>query len=114
MQIAISNPNQDVLLTLAKSGFIDLVGKEWCFVRVHDAVQVCLQYVQTSTSRSPRTPRLSLHNSTSYSERLNEILNEKRKEDFSASEMESGERERLYSNEANLMLEPLLEGKSHK
>nr|GEY16986.1 sulfate transporter 4.1, chloroplastic-like [Tanacetum cinerariifolium] len=39
IQIAIANPNQDVISTLAKSGFIDLVGREWCFVRVHDAVQ---------------------------------------------------------------------------
>ncbi|XP_058109819.1 probable sulfate transporter 4.2 isoform X2 [Magnolia sinica] len=46
IQIAIANPNREVLLTLAKSGVIDLIGKEWYFVRVHDAVQVCLQHVQ--------------------------------------------------------------------
>ncbi|KAI3508618.1 hypothetical protein L1887_23627 [Cichorium endivia] len=45
IQIAIANPNKEVLLTLAKSGLIEQVGKEWCFVRVHDAVQVCLQHV---------------------------------------------------------------------
>lgn len=45
-QIAIANPNRDVHLTLSKSGLIDLIGKDWCFVRVHDAVQVCLQHVQ--------------------------------------------------------------------
>ncbi|KAF6148854.1 hypothetical protein GIB67_014225 [Kingdonia uniflora] len=46
IQMAITNPNRDVLLTLAKSGIIELIGKEWYFVRVHDAVQVCLQHVQ--------------------------------------------------------------------
>lgn len=45
-QIAISNPNNDVLLTLAKAGLIDMIGAEWYFVRIHDAVQVCLQHVQ--------------------------------------------------------------------
>lgn len=47
MQIAISNPNPDILLTLSKSGLVELIGKEWYFVRVHDAVQVCLQHVQS-------------------------------------------------------------------
>ncbi|KAI7753594.1 hypothetical protein M8C21_021428, partial [Ambrosia artemisiifolia] len=111
IQIAIANPNRDVLLTLSNSGFIDLVGKEWCFVRVHDAVQVCLQYVQSSTP-SPKTPQVSLHNSTSFSERLNERLN--RKDDLTASEMESGERERLLSTDADPMVQPLLSRKSHK
>ncbi|GJS46719.1 sulfate transporter 4.1, chloroplastic-like protein, partial [Tanacetum coccineum] len=113
IQIAIANPNQDVLSTLAKSGFIDLVGREWCFVRVHDAVQVCLQHVQNSTSTSssnltasPRTPRRSIHNSLSY-----ERLTERRREDISASEMESGERSHLTSKDADPTLEPLLLGK---
>ncbi|CAH8270981.1 unnamed protein product [Arabidopsis lyrata] len=48
IQLAISNPNKDVHLTIARSGMVELVGKEWFFVRVHDAVQVCLQYVQSS------------------------------------------------------------------
>ncbi|KAM0010043.1 putative SLC26A/SulP transporter, STAS domain, sulfate anion transporter, STAS domain superfamily [Helianthus debilis subsp. tardiflorus] len=111
IQIAIANPNQDVFLTLSKSGFIDLVGKEWCFVRVHDAVQVCLQYVQTLTP-SPKTPHLSLHNSTSFSERLNERMN--RKEDLTAAEMESGEREQLLSGDADPIMQPLLARKYHK
>ncbi|KAL8218203.1 hypothetical protein R6Q57_021576, partial [Mikania cordata] len=111
IQIAIANPNHDVLLTLSKSGFIDLVGKEWCFVRVHDAVQVCLQYVQTSAV-SPRSPQISIHNSASFSERLNERLN--RKEDLSAADMESGRRERLTSIDADPIMQPLLAGKSGK
>ena len=113
MQIAIANPNQDVLSTLAKSGFIDLVGREWCFVRVHDAVQVCLQHVQNSASTSssnltasPRTPRRSIHNSFSY-----ERLTERRREDLSVSEMESSERGNSLSKDADPTLEPLLLGK---
>lgn len=47
-QLAISNPNKEVLLTLARSGIVELIGKEWFFVRVHDAVQVCLHYVESS------------------------------------------------------------------
>ncbi|CAA7389572.1 unnamed protein product [Spirodela intermedia] len=56
IQIAIANPNRDVLLTLSRSGLIDLVGKEWYFVRVHDAVQVCLQRVQSISERPPWPP----------------------------------------------------------
>ncbi|KAA3464284.1 sulfate transporter 4.1, chloroplastic-like isoform X2 [Gossypium australe] len=47
IQIAISNPNRNVLLMLSKSGVVELIGKEWYFVRVHDAVQVCLQHVES-------------------------------------------------------------------
>ncbi|RID71479.1 hypothetical protein BRARA_C03415 [Brassica rapa] len=47
IQLAISNPNKEVLLTLARSGIVELIGKEWYFVRVHDAVQVCLHYVES-------------------------------------------------------------------
>lgn len=46
IQIVISNPNREVLLTLVKSGVFELIGKEWFFVRVHDAAQVCLEHVQ--------------------------------------------------------------------
>ncbi|PKA63258.1 putative sulfate transporter 4.2 [Apostasia shenzhenica] len=46
IQIIIANPNREVHLSLSKSGLLDIIGKEWCFVRIHDAVQVCLQYVQ--------------------------------------------------------------------
>uniref|UniRef100_M4CB74 chitinase n=1 Tax=Brassica campestris TaxID=3711 RepID=M4CB74_BRACM len=45
--LAVSNPNKEVLLTLARSGIVELIGKEWYFVRVHDAVQVCLHYVES-------------------------------------------------------------------
>lgn len=49
LQIAISNPNPEVLLTLSKSSLVELIGKNWYFVRVHDAVQVCLQHVQAGS-----------------------------------------------------------------
>eukprot|EP00252_Welwitschia_mirabilis_P000436 TRINITY_DN10433_c0_g1_i4.p1 TRINITY_DN10433_c0_g1~~TRINITY_DN10433_c0_g1_i4.p1 ORF type:complete len:685 (-),score=92.67 TRINITY_DN10433_c0_g1_i4:92-2146(-) len=46
IQMALSNPNQQVLSTLSKSGILELIGKQWYFVRVHDAVQVCLSHMQ--------------------------------------------------------------------
>ncbi|WVZ63075.1 hypothetical protein U9M48_012740 [Paspalum notatum var. saurae] len=52
IQIAIANPNRQVHLLLSRSGIIDLIGAGWCFVRVHDAVQVCLQRVPNSSSSS--------------------------------------------------------------
>uniref|UniRef100_A0A0D9XBG9 STAS domain-containing protein n=1 Tax=Leersia perrieri TaxID=77586 RepID=A0A0D9XBG9_9ORYZ len=52
IQIAIANPNRQVHLLLSRSGMIDMIGIGWCFVRVHDAVQVCLQKVQSSSSSS--------------------------------------------------------------
>ncbi|KAG9453712.1 hypothetical protein H6P81_006616 [Aristolochia fimbriata] len=52
IQIAIANPNREVLLTLSRSGVLELIGKEWYFVRVHDAVQVCLQHVQKMNDAS--------------------------------------------------------------
>lgn len=63
IQIAISNPNPDILLTLSKAGLVELIGKEWYFVRVHDAVQVCLQHVQSLKPGSERSH--SSHSSSS-------------------------------------------------
>ncbi|KAI3757978.1 hypothetical protein L6452_05524 [Arctium lappa] len=105
IQIAIANPNKDVLLTLTKSGFIDQVGKEWCFVRVHDAVQVCLQHVPPA----PKIPESSPDKSSRFLERLGT----RRKEDLSTSEMEYGERDFVISKDSDPQLEPLLKRKSH-
>lgn len=60
-QIAISNPNCDVLYTLSRAGLVDLIGKNWYFVRVHDAVQVCLQHVQrlNETSNNSAEPLIN-------------------------------------------------------
>ncbi|VAI16806.1 unnamed protein product [Triticum turgidum subsp. durum] len=52
IQIAIANPNRQVHLLLSRAGIIDMIGAGWCFVRVHDAVQVCLQHVQSSSSNA--------------------------------------------------------------
>lgn len=72
-QLAISNPNKEVLLTLARSGIVELIGKEWYFVRVHDAVQVCLHYVETPTNviesnNSSLWRKRGAKNSASYTE----------------------------------------------
>ncbi|XP_076921107.1 sulfate transporter 4.1, chloroplastic-like [Bidens hawaiensis] len=104
IQIAISNPNKEVLLTLAKSGFIDQIGKEWCFVRVHDAVQVCLQHVPNPND-APKVP-------DSSPSRFLERLGTQRNEDLSASKLESGERESRVSKDSDSHLEPLLPRKS--
>lgn len=71
IQLAISNPNKDVHLTIARSGMVELVGKEWFFVRVHDAVQVCLQYVQSSNPEEKKTSfssRFGRGNNSSYTD----------------------------------------------
>lgn len=59
IQIAIANPNRQVHLLLSRSGIIDLIGAEWCFVRVHDAVQVCLQHVQSSSPNAVKLAQAS-------------------------------------------------------
>ncbi|KAI5081938.1 hypothetical protein GOP47_0001681 [Adiantum capillus-veneris] len=46
IQMALSNPNHQVMVTLGKSHIPEIMGKEWYFVRVHDAVQVCLLHMQ--------------------------------------------------------------------
>ncbi|KAJ3680836.1 hypothetical protein LUZ60_015325 [Juncus effusus] len=52
IQIAIANPNKQVHLLLSKAGLVTLIGKEWFFVRVHDAIQICLQHVQSLTGQT--------------------------------------------------------------
>ncbi|XP_010486972.1 PREDICTED: probable sulfate transporter 4.2 isoform X2 [Camelina sativa] len=75
IQLAISNPNKEVLLILARSGIVELIGREWFYVRVHDAVQVCLHHVQTpptnveeSSNNTSLWRRSSAKNSSSYAE----------------------------------------------
>ncbi|KAH0673460.1 hypothetical protein KY284_024547 [Solanum tuberosum] len=107
IQLAISNPNREVLLTLAKAGVIDLIGKEWYFVRVHDAVQVCLQHVQRLTE-FPKARDSLAENKPSLFQRL---LNQ-RKDDFFQPELESGVHESLLSKDTNPQFEPLLSKKT--
>ncbi|NP_001274722.1 probable sulfate transporter 4.2-like [Solanum lycopersicum] len=107
IQLAISNPNREVLLTLAKAGVVDLIGKEWYFVRVHDAVQVCLQHVQRLTE-FPKAHDSLAENKPSLFQRL---LNQ-RKDEFFQPELESGVHESLLSKDINPQLEPLLSKKT--
>ncbi|KAJ9160034.1 hypothetical protein P3X46_025475 [Hevea brasiliensis] len=100
IQIAISNPNREVLLTLSKAGLVELIGKEWYFVRMHDAVQVCLQHVQ-SISQEPRHPDLLPVDKPGFFQRLLK----QREEDLSVAKLESG-------NNSDSQLEPLLSRKS--
>lgn len=103
IQIAISNPNREVLLALSRAGIVELIGKEWCFVRVHDAVQVCLQNVQ-SIYEMPNKPDSLLEGKPSFFQGLMK----QRREDFSGTELESGDR----TFPVDSKLEPLLYRKS--
>ncbi|CAM6114239.1 unnamed protein product [Calypogeia fissa] len=49
IQLALCNPNRTVMTTLARAGVPDLIGHEWYFVRVHDAVQTCISHTQALT-----------------------------------------------------------------
>ncbi|XP_012072943.1 sulfate transporter 4.1, chloroplastic isoform X2 [Jatropha curcas] len=102
VQIAISNPNRDVLLTLSKAGLVELIGKEWYFVRVHDAVQVCLHYVQGLN----QTPKQS--DQPEERPGFFHRLSKQRKEDLSIADLESGDK-KLHTDP---QLEPLLLRKS--
>ncbi|XP_014498164.1 probable sulfate transporter 4.2 [Vigna radiata var. radiata] len=106
VQIAISNPNPEVLLTLSKSGLVELIGKEWYFVRVHDAVQVCLQHVQSlkAGSDSSLTPLSSLEDKPSLFARLSK----ERAEKFPATDLESGNGRPPLPKDIDSQLEPLL------
>lgn len=42
VQICMSNPNGYVLKVLEQAGVIDAMGRDWLFLRVHEAVQACL------------------------------------------------------------------------
>ncbi|KAK7858261.1 sulfate transporter 4.1, chloroplastic [Quercus suber] len=107
IQIAISNPNREVLLTLSRSGVVELIGKEWYFVRVHDAVQVCLQHVQ-SLKETSKTPGPLLDDKPALFQRLLR----QRGEDLLVSVLESGSQNPLTSKDSDPQLEPLLSRKS--
>ncbi|XP_015076382.1 probable sulfate transporter 4.2 [Solanum pennellii] len=107
IQLAISNPNREVLLTLAKAGVVDLIGKEWYFVRVHDAVQVCLQHVQRLTEFPKAHDSLAETKPSLFQRLLNQ-----RKDEFFQPELESGVHESLLSKDINPQREPLLSKKT--
>ncbi|KAL6326800.1 hypothetical protein AAG906_010977 [Vitis piasezkii] len=107
IQIAISNPNREVLLTLAKANLVELIGKEWYFVRVHDAVQVCLQHVQ-SINEGAKTAEPLEEDKPSLFQRLLK----QRREDFSNAELESGDQAPSTPADSDSQFEPLLSRKS--
>lgn len=102
-QLAISNPNRDVLMTLSKSGLVDLIGKEWYFVRVHDAVQVCLQHVQSLNDASKMAAPLP-DDKASFLQRLLK----RTEQDSSISALESGNTSHSDSKNTDPQREPLL------
>ncbi|PPR89393.1 hypothetical protein GOBAR_AA31292 [Gossypium barbadense] len=111
IQIAISNPNRNVLLMLSKSGLVELIGKEWYFVRVHDAVQVCLQHVESikedhmasGSDSSPEETESSFFKS----------LLKQRGEDSSVAQLESGTNNKPSDlKHSDPLSEPLLFQKS--
>ncbi|XP_017984994.1 PREDICTED: probable sulfate transporter 4.2 isoform X2 [Theobroma cacao] len=103
IQIAISNPNREVLLTLSKSRAVELIGKEWYFVRVHDAVQVCLQHVQ-SIKEVSKTSDPSPEEKPSFFQRFLK----QRGEDVLVASLESGSNSPSDSTHSDPQLEPLL------
>ncbi|KAH9602430.1 hypothetical protein KSS87_010852 [Heliosperma pusillum] len=107
IQIVIANPNRDVLLTLTKASLVDLIGKEWYFVRVHDAVQVCLQQVQGQAEKL-KSPDSFLDGKRSFFQRLS-----RRKEDLPKIDLEIGVPSTLISSSSdNHLEEPLLPGRT--
>ncbi|KAK4836337.1 hypothetical protein QYF36_021565 [Acer negundo] len=110
IQMAISNPNREVLLTLSKSDVVELIGKEWYFVRVHDAVQVCLQHVQSLKEylKTADTADPSPDEKPSIFQRL---LKNRGEEDTSITEIESGNKKPTDSRDTDPQLEPLLSRK---
>ncbi|KAK9126897.1 hypothetical protein Scep_015743 [Stephania cephalantha] len=94
IQIAISNPNREVLLTLAKAGLMELIGKEWYFVRIHDAVQVCLQYVANAKG-SAETVKHSFDRKPSLSQKFQAQLGDT----TSSPELAPGDHDSLTSRD---------------
>lgn len=107
LQIAISNPNREVLLTLTKAGVVELIGKEWYFVRVHDAVQVCLRHVQ-SLDQTPKSPDPLSDGKPSFFHRLLK----QREDDLSIAKLESGDKKSSIYKNTDPQAEPLLSWKS--
>ncbi|WCJ19512.1 sulfate transporter 4.1 [Euphorbia peplus] len=107
IQIAVSNPHREVLLTLAKAGIVELIGKEWYFVRVHDAVQVCLQHVQ-SLNHVPKDPNLLADDKSNFLRRLLK----QREEDSAVADVESGNKNLSVNKREGPESEPLLFRKS--
>ncbi|KAI8466625.1 MAG: proton/sulfate transporter [Monoraphidium minutum] len=48
IQLVLSNPSVRVLRILERSGFLEKFGREWIFVRVHDAVMYCRSHTRVA------------------------------------------------------------------
>ncbi|XP_057522379.1 probable sulfate transporter 4.2 [Amaranthus tricolor] len=106
IQIVISNPNQEVLKTLTRAGLVELIGKEWYFVRVHDAAQVCFKHVQEN--ETPRTPDSAKDGKQSIFKKFGST-----KEIATTVDLESGVETSLVSSSSDHQLqEPLLRGRT--
>lgn len=84
-----------------------MIGKEWYFVRVHDALQVCLQHVQ-SLKETPKTTDSGLEDRPSFFRRLLR----QREDDSTIAQLESGDGTSPISVQSDPQLEPLLSRQS--
>lgn len=108
IQIVIANPKREVLVTLTKAGLVDLIGKEWYFVRVHDAVQVCLQHVQGGLNELPGVPESLMEGKRGFFQRSS-----LKKEGGPTVDIESGHQTPSSSSSSEPQLqEPLLPKRS--
>lgn len=93
-------------MTLTRAGLVELIGKEWYFVRVHDAVQVCFQHVQEN--EMPKTLDSFNDSKRNLIQRLGQ-----RKDNIPTVDLESGNQTSLVSSSSDHQLqEPLLPGGS--
>lgn len=93
-------------MTFTRAGLVELIEKEWYFVRVHDAVQVCFQHVQEN--EIPKTPDSFKDSKRNLSQRLSQ-----RKENLPTIDLESGDQTSTISNSSDHQLqEPLLPRRS--
>jgi sulfate transporter 4 len=53
VQLLLSNPSPRVVRLLQRAGVTDKLGREWIFVRVHDAIQYCQQTLLMELGEAP-------------------------------------------------------------
>ncbi|CAI5499305.1 unnamed protein product [Closterium sp. Naga37s-1] len=70
IQLCFSNPSPKVMLTMARAGFPDLIGRQWYFVRIHDAVQVCLALLEDTEITIETPSRYQRADSTAVSQQV--------------------------------------------
>ena len=60
VQICLSNPNGNVLRVLERAEVIDAMGRDWLFLRVHEAVQACLMAMVNEDEEAARSGKDAL------------------------------------------------------